>query len=241
MINKQSYQIMGMRQDNLVNTGTSSKFAHEIKNLRLNTIGDYTTASWTTEKGTQEVTVTKKPISVTKTYDWITDKTYFDLDFGGTKYYKVSDFEPLGQANINDTWVLFGIVKNKDTRLDYKNSKIDVILTLEYKDSILYGRILYWSKNSTTGKDLGFDFNHPIETLSFYENEDIQKVYWTDGLNQPRVINIKGAEDKQHGFNSNYPTQFDFVQEVSLNETVEITKDTSGLGLFPPCTVKYAI
>ena len=51
-IQKQSYQIQGMRQDNLVATGFSSKFAHEIMNMRLNTIGDYTTASWTTEKGT---------------------------------------------------------------------------------------------------------------------------------------------------------------------------------------------
>ena len=28
--------------------------------------------------------------------------------------------------------------------------------------------------------------------IGSYENNDIQKVYWTDGKNQPRVINIVG-------------------------------------------------
>jgi hypothetical protein len=53
-IQEQHYQITGMKQDNLVGTGFSTKFAHEIKNMRLNTIGDYTTGAWTTEKGTQK-------------------------------------------------------------------------------------------------------------------------------------------------------------------------------------------
>ena len=30
----------------------------------------------------------------------------------------------------------------------------------------------------------------PIETLGVYEGEFVQKVYWVDGINQPRVINI---------------------------------------------------
>mgnify|MGYP003582646040 CR=1 FL=1 len=38
--------------------------------------------------------------------------------------------------------------------------------------------------------DFGFDVKHPIETLVSYENEAIQKVYWVDGVKQPRVINI---------------------------------------------------
>lgn len=38
--------------------------------------------------------------------------------------------------------------------------------------------------------DLNFSVNHPIETLPVYENENAIKVYWVDGINQPRVINI---------------------------------------------------
>ena len=242
MITKQSYQIQGMRQDNLVNTGFSSKFAHEIKNMRFNTIGDYTTASWTTEKGTKKVVVKPAPMN-NISYHWITNKKYTvtSPQSGTITYnYEAKDFQPIGQAVINDNWIVFGIVNNKKFPLMSDPVKYDVILSLSYNyptldtEETLYGRILYWGS-------LNFDVEHPIETITFYENELIQKVYWTDGINQPRVINIKGAENLIDGFDPTNTTQFDFVQEVSLNEVVEITKNSSGAGLFPPCTVKYAI
>ena len=37
--------------------------------------------------------------------------------------------------------------------------------------------------------NLGFDINYPMECLGVYENPFVQKVYWTDNLNQPRLIN----------------------------------------------------
>jgi hypothetical protein len=37
---------------------------------------------------------------------------------------------------------------------------------------------------------LGFSLTYPIEAIGSYENKNIQKVYWADGLNQPRFINI---------------------------------------------------
>lgn len=40
----------------------------------------------------------------------------------------------------------------------------------------------------------GWNKNNPIETLGISETEFIKKVYWTDGINQPRVINIKKPE-----------------------------------------------
>ena len=46
--------------------------------------------------------------------------------------------------------------------------------------------------------NLNFNTNYPLETLGVYENENIQKVYFIDGKNQARVINI--LED----YNSKY-------------------------------------
>lgn len=37
---------------------------------------------------------------------------------------------------------------------------------------------------------------HPIEAIGVYETEFVQKVYWVDGINQPRVINIAKPELK---------------------------------------------
>lgn len=111
---------------------------------------------------------------------------------------------------------------------------------------------------------------NPIETLGYYETDLIQKVYWVDGINQPRVINIAKPELKLpkeylvNGVNLQGPTycttdrdidreirtilgddglynvnSFDFVRELSLNETVGVKK-IYGYGEFSSGTVQYA-
>ena len=123
----------------------------------------------------------------------------------------------LGHAILNDILVLF-------THSD----KQDWIWKFEYKDGVLKGKILY-------GGQLGFDLNYPIETLAYYENKDIQKVYWVDGINQPRYINI--AKDY---YNPNYNFQFDFNPKVSYFPEIEINKNHSG-GMFPSGVIQYFI
>ena len=125
----------------------------------------------------------------------------------------------LGHAILNDTLVLF-------THSDRQ----DWIWKFEYKDGELNGRILY-------GGQLGFDLNHPIETLAYYENKDIQKVYWVDGINQPRYINIARA---YYNPDPNYNFQFDFNPKVYDFPEVEITKNHSG-GMFPSGVIQYFI
>ena len=200
MIRKQEIRPTGMRQDNLIGSSQSSNYAHEIKNLRFNTTGDYTTASWVTEQGT----LYKRLIP--------TSNAVVIASNG-----RLDNFIPVGQAVINDQWVLFGKIGTND-----------YILKLWYVNDDLNIDVLYCGH-------LGFDVNYPLETLIFYENEQIQKVYWIDGKNQPRVINIAKPSEP------NIDTQFDFIQEVELREQVTIEKDVSGAGLFPPSTVKYAI
>jgi hypothetical protein len=43
---------------------------------------------------------------------------------------------------------------------------------------------------------LGLDANHPLEILGDSESVLVNKLYWTDGINQPRVINITAPELK---------------------------------------------
>lgn len=80
--------------------------------------------------------------------------------------------------------------------------------------------------------DLNFSTAHPIETLVDIENENVQKVYWVDGINQPRVINIKGEIDP------NDPKQFDFVQEINGGNISVEQAETSGQ--FPSGIIQYA-
>ena len=73
------------------------------------------------------------------------------------------------------------------------------------------------------------NFSKPITAVPFYESETIQKVYWIDGVNQPRFVNVVG--DYKRG--SEYSTQFDFIQELQLEEEVCIEKQVGTSGYFP--------
>lgn len=121
---------------------------------------------------------------------------------------------PLGYGLINDILIIFT-----------KGEQYDFIYKITSTDADIKGKELF--KGS-----LNFDLAHPIETVSFYENENIQKIYWVDGLNQARLINISG-----NSFNNN---SFDFVQTLGLNEKITITKRTDTNGMFPSGIIQYA-
>lgn len=84
----------------------------------------------------------------------------------------------------------------------------------------------YLVKNIFEG-NLGFNPSYPVQTLGVYENDLIQKVYWTDGVNQPRYINV--ADDTIRTNSSDV----DFVAELTLGDTVSVTDSSSG-GQFAP-------
>jgi len=61
-----------------------------------------------------------------------------------------------------------------------------------------------WKVNDTTYeltllymRNLGFNSQYPIQALNNYENEIIDKIYWVDGNNQMRFINIYHSEENQ--------------------------------------------
>ena len=139
----------------------------------------------------------------------------------------------VGHCIINDTVIVF------TTLNDYEESSL--------KKDLIYKINIDNSDNPTIEQlyfgDLRFDCNHPIECLGVYENENIQKVYWTDGVKQPRVININHVRyDNNYidgDYNSKADTQFDFIPTLDLKENITITRDTGG-GMFAPGVIQYA-
>lgn len=85
--------------------------------------------------------------------------------------------------------------------------------------------------------NLNFNLNNPLETLGVYENEDIQKVYWVDGINQPRVINIKKSYMEGNKFKD--ASSFDFIPELALQESVSV-EAVSNSSMFAPGVIQYA-
>ncbi len=150
----------------------------------------------------------------------------------------------VGHCVLNNYLVVFTARKNdNDDWISYiyrTEKKLDPNKENEYQYETL---LLYNSP------DLNLNPAYPIEAIADYETDLIQKVYWTDGVNSPRVINIatpelKGITKKlapvsvmwECGFDK---TQFDFAQILQLNETITVTKNYGG-GSFSPGTIQYA-
>lgn len=100
--------------------------------------------------------------------------------------------------------------------------------------------------------DLNFDPKFPAQVISDFESELVQKVYWVDGKNPPRVINIAKPEllsaaynmtldSKKAGYSEIYKDEpFNFVQELKLEEEVEAKRLVNGNGIFPAGVIQYA-
>lgn len=143
----------------------------------------------------------------------------------GTSIKGIGDYlegVPIGQALLNDELVVF-------TCGDKASGKGDKIYKIWFENKVLTGKELF-------SGNLNFSYKYPIETTTFYENSDIRKVYWTDGLNQPRVINIAAASS----INKWDDTSFDFARKLKLNEDVEINRDLVSGGSFAPGVIQYS-
>lgn len=140
----------------------------------------------------------------------------------------------IGTCVLNKYLVLFTQKTEAHRRPDGSivSYNIDSIYRLEIVDNELITAQLFEGS-------LNFDTKYPIETLGVYETENIQKVYFIDGKNQARVINI--LEDytaKYEDIIEYKATAFDFVPELQLNESISIKK-IIGTGEFPQGTIQY--
>lgn len=146
---------------------------------------------------------------------------------------------------------------NKEIPLKSEDSLEDIILegtVIGY--SVLNKYLILFSTDNTTDKiyrliregeyfkvkvlysgSLNFNKEYPIEALSVYENENIQKVYWVDGLNQARVINITAPNEVTSRWTN---TSFDFVQDLQLDESISVERNDESSGTFSPGVIQYA-
>lgn len=130
---------------------------------------------------------------------------------------------PLGTAVINNQLVVFTHENIADHIYVFTINNIDREVSIEGKE-LFEG-------------NLNFDENYPIETLVSYESKEIQKVYWTDNYNQPRMINIAAEDETIKHWTE---TSFDFVSTLKLNEKITIEKLLGAEGVFVPGVIQYA-
>ena len=156
---------------------------------------------------------------------WVNERSTGEI----TLCAETSDGEAGGTMKIEGT-VIGTAVLNHQLVLFTTDTTADFIYRFKYIDderTKMSGKLLYSRK-------LNFDTDHPLQTLVSYESETIQKVYWVDGKNQPRVINIAVDNSGKDA------TAFDFVRELQLKETVTVEKQLGATGMFAPGVIQYA-
>lgn len=167
---------------------------------------------------------------------------YYDSSHNITSISKQIELHNILNATVvNKDLILFGKVdiafrSTEDPEIIIKElGNKDCIFKIENFNNITqssnlneYRKILY------TG-NLNFNINYPIKTYVSYENEKTIKVYWIDGLNQPRVINITKTYEYLDSDDDNH---FNFCTPIYCNETVNITKNATG-GFFHSGVIQY--
>lgn len=73
---------------------------------------------------------------------------------------------------------------------------------------------------------LNFDSAYPIESITSFESDNIQKVYWVDGRNPLRMINIMAGKEERSLWGDN--TYFDANRRIIFSLDASISKDNSG-------------
>lgn len=201
----------GMFKDTSISKA-SNEFAYHNRSIRITAVGEESLLSVTNEKGPSQREVFIKTSTSTEPLREILSGAY------------------IGHCVTPDYIILF--VKRTVT-IDEEEVEKDFIYRIN--DNRLEDDEFYVAEQLFTG-DLGLSIEHPIETLFYYESEDVQKVYWIDGIHQTRVINIK-KEDYVDDDN----TAFDFVPVINNIPTVNITKEFNALGNFHSGTIQYFI
>lgn len=229
----QHFAFNGMQKDTSV-LNLPSTYLCDAHNIRMTLNGENSLLTITNERGPKYTNIsvngtylghcligTYLIVFSTRVYGYNTNTQTTNTESIESPQFDIDD-TTLPWNPVIDTTLPGGPVDPDDLDQINKRDYITRIDLSSGETTILYNGIL------------GFSTQYPIETLPSYENDSIQKVYWTDGLNQPRVINIVG------NITENLNSQFDFVRELQLNETVTIQKQLGSAGLFAPGVIQYA-
>lgn len=229
MKKQQAFNIKGMTKD-ISRSKSGTELAYDIQNMRLTSQEGETLLSLTNEKGNKEYTLDFKSFA----------KSINNADLSATEAKHEFRGKIIGYCVLDKYLVIF-------THYVYRDSKNkDIVSDRIYRfeeDSTnkmqLNGVLLYWG-------DLGFTDIMRLETMGIYESANIQKVYWLDGINQPRFINIAGDTETILKHREKWlkaKTPFDFIPVFSYagdDQSVEIERQDYG-GTFPEGVIQYAM
>lgn len=159
---------------------------------------------------------------------------------------KGTSFIPLYFNNTLKTQItgdIIGVVECSSTCI--------VVFVRESKTENVVYKVEYLNKYNrdnakvTTIARGNFNFGDNIKGIFCYENSELQKVYWVDGVNQLRYINI--ADSNIYHKNNNPTGKLPITSEIYMNSspefklehTITVERITGG-GIFTAGVIQYA-
>lgn len=216
MLKQSIHKIKGMQRDLSVSS-FNPEYAYENKNVRIMPTDDSTLLSIINEKGNKELYINDVGDSIVGDIIGVSKLNDEAILFSsGTSLIGDIDSE---ESDISD-------IQFSDLELNIEDTSDDRIYKVWFNNKKLYGKVLF--KGS-----LNFSVDSPIESISLYENESIKKIYWTDGINQLRLLNLSEDLSKWN------TDSFNFVRRANFNETFEVRKISNGNGIFPSGVIQY--
>lgn len=224
MLKQQRFKISGMNRDNSVSI-SNPESSYENKNIRLVPTNNNTLLDIVNEKGTKLVDI--------RSIDFDNNDNIEGL--------------PIGTAVIDDKIVLFTTTDprmNNVPDITSESKVLNINRSEEHIEDILHGsedtiylldpsNDVVYKKKLFNGR-LGFSYKNPIETLVVNETNLSKKVYWIDGINQLRVINV-AEKNKSKWTNKS----FDFIHIIDSNITLDVEKLEDGSGTFEAGVIQY--
>lgn len=110
----------------------------------------------------------------------------------------------VGVCNVRDVIVIFYVNTSTADSLIFKSNSTKTAISLVYSDS------------ASTSK-LNFNPANPIRAIGRYESEDLQKVYWCDGNNVNRFINIEEDHTGKEAFQFSLSPNADLRSPIPQN------------------------
>lgn len=221
MPNKEiKYTYRGANQD-LSKSKHPQQYYYEASHIRLLSTTDQSTGAVANEKGNEKViSLPNITINTSSNTIFYGDSSLIYTNGGEIEVQIENGIMPSSSTNqtiINITSTRTGIVifSTDDNGMDCI-WVVEDLISDDYTLKLLYVR------------NLNFSTEYPIQGLFNYENENIQKVYWVDGKEQIRFINIKNDIIDGNDLLIDTPSSsINFVGTVDFSQPI-ITNITGG-------------
>lgn len=228
--------VKGMNQDVDIQT-SSPDTAFRLFNIKNQTLDSANSNNLTNEKGNSEIPLKKERQPSLQEQELENYERLEDTNINGTILGIIQC-----TANVAVLFTYEEYIEDEEKKVrniiyklvygTYKDSEDDSIKECIKVKEVANGHFNITPTHEIDGKDV----NTEISGIFSYEHSELQKIYWVDGINQLRYLNIADSNDKLPVTDVN---KLNSSPSLKMNHHLEVER-ISGGGIFTSGVIQYA-